>query len=102
VLRGFGITQTQYAILALLKWFEEQKEPTTQMHLVEHAKIEKMTLSKAVRRLEEDGLVLREASAVDSRAVNVRFASRGRRLIQKAIVAIESADEAFFSSLNEK
>ena len=102
VLGGFGITQTQYAILASLKWFEEQKEPATQMHLVEHAKIDKMTLSKSIRRLEEDGLVLREASAVDSRAVDVRFTTRGRKLIQKAIVAIESADEAFFSCLNEQ
>jgi len=35
VLGEFGITQTQYAILASLKWFEEKKEPTTQAHLVE-------------------------------------------------------------------
>jgi MarR family transcriptional regulator for hemolysin len=102
VLGRFGITQTQYAILASLKWFEEKKEPTTQMHLVEHAKIDKMTLSKAIRRLEVNGLVLREASTVDSRAVNVRFTTQGRKLIQEAIVAIESADEVFFSGLNEK
>ena len=102
VLGDFGITQTQYAILASLKWFEEKKEPITQAHLVEHAKIDKMTLSKAIRKLEKDGLVLRESSPTDSRAVNVRFTAQGRKLIQKAIVAIENADEDFFSCLNEK
>ncbi|MEJ2040130.1 MAG: MarR family transcriptional regulator, partial [Desulfosarcinaceae bacterium] len=101
VLGDFGITQTQYAILASLKWFEEKKEPITQAHLVEHAKIDKMTVSKAIRKLEKNGLVLRESSPTDSRAVNVRFTAQGRKLIQKAIVAIENADEDFFSCLNE-
>jgi len=102
VLSEFGITQTQYAMLASLKWFEEKKEPTTQAHLVEHAKIDKMTISKAIRRLEDDGLVLREGSSTDNRATNVRFTAQGRKVIQKAIVAIENADEEFFSCLTEK
>ena len=91
VLQKFGITQTQYAILASL-----------QTHLVEHSKIDKMTVSKAIRRLEKDGLVLREKSSQDNRAVNVRFTARGIELIQKAIVAIETVDEKFFSCLREK
>ena len=102
VLSEFGMTQTQYAILASLRWFEEKKEPVTQSHLVAHAKIDKMTVSKAIRRLEGEGLVLRERSATDSRATNVRFSTKGRRIIQKAIIAIENADEDFFSCLNEK
>lgn len=99
VLDGFGITQTQYAMLASLRWFEEQKEPASQAHLVAHTRIDKMTVSKAVRKLEDDGLVIREASAADSRANNVRFTAKGRRIVQKAIVAIEGADEEFFSCL---
>ena len=102
VLAEFGITQTQYAILASLRWFEEKEEPITQTQLVEHTKIDKMTVSKAIRRLESKGLVLRERSAIDSRATNVRFSKIGLEIIQKAIVAIESADEDFFSCLNEK
>lgn len=99
VLGHLGITQTQYAIMASLRWFEHQGEPPTQGHLVEHARIEKMTLSKAIRRLEDDGLLLREPSPEDSRAVNVRFTAKGRKLVQKAVVAIETADDEFFGSL---
>lgn len=102
VLGEFGITQTQYAMLASLKWFEEKSEPTNQSHLVEHAKIDKMTVSKAIRKLEESGLVIREQSSFDSRATEVHFTAQGRRVIQKAIVAIESADEEFFSGLTKK
>lgn len=101
-LSELGISQTQYAILASLMWFEDQREPTTQAHLVHHAKIDKMTLSKAIRGLEKDGLVLRAQSPSDSRATNVRFTAKGKRTVKRAIVMIENADEEFFSCLNEK
>lgn len=100
VLGDFGITQTQYAILASLRWFEERHQPPTQTHLVEHAKLEKMTLSKAIRRLEEDGLVKRAQSSSDGRATQVRFTAKGRKITEAAIVAIEDADDMFFATLS--
>ena len=99
VLDGHGITQTQYAILASLRWFEEQGEPPTQAHLAGHTRIDKMTLSKALRRLEAQRLVKRTASKQDSRAVEVAFTARGRRLIPQAVVDIETADAEFFGRL---
>jgi MarR family transcriptional regulator, transcriptional regulator for hemolysin len=102
VLGRLAITQTQYAILASLRWFEEQREPPTQAHLVDHAKIDKMTLSKAIRKLEDAGLLVREASPEDSRAMHVRFTAKGRKLVQQAIVAIENADDEFFSALGPR
>ena len=100
VLQSLGITQTQYAILASLRWFEEQGEPPTQAHLVEHARIEKMTLSKAIRKLEEAGVLKRDPSPHDSRAVHVRFTAKGRKLVQQAVRAVEDADDAFFAALS--
>ena len=99
VLDAHGITQTQYAILASLRWFEQQAEPPTQTHLTAHTRIDKMTLSKALRRLEAQGLVKRRPSPQDSRAVEVAFTARGRRLIPQAVVAIETADAEFFGQL---
>ena len=100
VFDGFGITQTHYAVLASLRWFEERREPTTQALLAKHARIEPMTLSKAFRRLEDNGLVIREQHAVDSRAITVRLTAKGRRLTEKAIVAVEDADDEFFGRLS--
>jgi len=99
LLDGYGITQTQYAILASLRWFEAQGEPPTQTHLAEHTKTDKMTLSKALRGLEVQGLVKRTKSREDARAVGVRFSPKGRSLVQKAVVTVEGADEAFFGKL---
>jgi DNA-binding MarR family transcriptional regulator len=100
VLEAHGITQTQYAILASLRWFEEQGEPPAQAHLAEHTRIDKMTLSKALRRLEAQGLVRRRPSREDSRAVEVAFTAKGRKLIPQAVVDIESADAEFFGRLD--
>jgi DNA-binding MarR family transcriptional regulator len=101
ILGEFGITQTQYAILASLKWFAVHGEPTTQVHIAAHARIDKMTFSKAIRNLENDGLVLRVPSTKDSRAINVAFSEKGRVVIQNAVLAIEKADDEFFSCLSE-
>lgn len=97
-----GISQTQYAILASLRWFETQSTPPTQAALVEHAKIEKMTLSKAIRQLEAEGLLARASTPNDARAITVRFTAKGRKLVNRAIVLIERADAAFFTALNRR
>jgi DNA-binding MarR family transcriptional regulator len=102
VLAPLGITQTQYAILASLRWFEAQREPNTQAHLAQHAKIEKMTLSKAIRRLEEQGIVLREGAPDDLRALHVSLTPAGRRLVERAVRAVEQADEDFFAVLGPR
>ena len=100
VLEAYGITQTQYAILASLRWFEEQGEPPSQAHLAEHTRIDKMTLSKALRRLEAEGLVKRRPSREDSRVMEVAFTAKGRRLIPRAVIDIENADAEFFGRLD--
>lgn len=94
-----GLTQTQYAILASLRWFEEQGEPPNQAHLAAHTRIDKMTLSKALRRLEAQRLVKRTPSKDDSRAVEVVFTAKGRKLIPQAVRDIEAADAEFFGRL---
>jgi len=101
LLEIFGINQTQFAILASLKWFEEHNEETSQAHIVEHAKIDKMTVSKAIRNLALKKFIIRTKSNTDGRAINIKFTSSGKKMINKAIVAIENADDEFFSSLSQ-
>jgi DNA-binding MarR family transcriptional regulator len=47
------------------------------------------------------GFVLRKRLPSDNRAETVQFAAKGRRIVQKAIKAVENADEEFFSCLPE-
>lgn len=98
----FGITQTQYAILASIRWHETQGAVATQTELAAHARLEAMTLSKAIRKLEADGLVNRTSSAADQRAMIVQLTAKGRRAVQQAVVAVEQADDEFFGVLSER
>lgn len=102
IFNDLRIQQTQYAILASLKFYEEKNEKCTQAFLVEHARIDKMTLSKSVRQLEKSGLVRRTQSEEDARAVIVNLTSKGRKLVNEAVQRIEDADESFFQYLTEK
>lgn len=65
-----------------------------------HTRIDKMTLSKAICKLEDMELVARVPSATDTRAVEVGFTESGRQLIHAAIFAVERTDDAFFSRLD--
>lgn len=100
ILNKFDINQTQFAMMASLKWFEEHNKETTQAHIVEHSKIEKMTVSKSLRSLENKKLITRVKSKTDARAFNVELTTKGIIIINKAIVAIEFADDEFFSCLS--
>lgn len=102
VFAAFGVTPTQFAILASLRYFEERRHVVSQVLLADHARLEPMTLSKAIRKLEEDGMVLREPSTSDSRAMVVRLTAQGRRVTQKAVVAVERADDEFFGVLTAR
>jgi DNA-binding MarR family transcriptional regulator len=99
----FSITQTQYAIMASILWFEERNKLISQADLVLHTKIEKMTLSKAIRNLETKKFITRKQSIKDSRALNISITSIGKKEIKKLIKKTEEADEIFFNviSFNE-
>jgi DNA-binding MarR family transcriptional regulator len=54
--------------LAFANEVDEHGESTTQAHIADHAKIERMTLSKSIRKLEENDLVLRTQSSAHTRS----------------------------------
>jgi DNA-binding MarR family transcriptional regulator len=100
VLAEFSLTQTQFALLASLQWLLEHAQPPTQATLGAHSKIDKMTLSKAIRNLEQQGWVDRAPSATDSRALCLSLTPIGQAGVQDAIRAVEAADEVFFAALD--
>jgi DNA-binding MarR family transcriptional regulator len=61
-----------------------------------------MTVSQVVRALEKAGYFTRVAHPTDSRARVIRPTDAGRRLAAKALVAVETTDEAFFAPLRSE
>ncbi len=101
-LEPHNISHAQFVIMALLLWFEKHQYDTTQVLIANWSKLDKMTVSKAVKRLVIQELVTRVEHKIDSRAKTVCLTHRGKELVRKLVPIIESVDTNFFETLPEQ
>jgi MarR family transcriptional regulator, organic hydroperoxide resistance regulator len=97
-LQPFELTHSQFVLLATATWFGA-RETLTQARLAELSGVDAMTTSQVVRTLEAAQLVERRSHPNDPRAKAIIVTSAGRAKAQKAIVAVEDTDAAFFAPL---
>ncbi len=97
-LQPFGLTHVQFVLTAALTWLGTDG-PVTQRQLADFAGTDPMMTSQVVRALESRGLVDRSPHPDDGRARALTVTRRGRALVNRAIVAVEACDAAFFEPL---
>jgi DNA-binding MarR family transcriptional regulator len=97
-LKPFGLTHVQFVLLAALTWLGTDG-PVTQRALAEHAGTDPMMTSQVVRVLADRQLVLRTPHVTDRRAWSVSATDAGIALANRAVVAVEACDRAFFGPL---
>ncbi len=97
-LKPFGLTHVQFVLLASLVWLGVDG-PVTQRRLADHARTDPMMTSQVVRALERRDLLVRTAHTSDGRAWSLSATDTGTALVNLAVGAVESCDDAFFSSL---
>lgn len=98
-LETIELSHSGFVILASLLWFKEQKMEVTQTVLINHTKLDKMTVSKSLKILEKNLLVRRSENEKDTRAKTITLTEKGIHLTKQAIVLVENIDKAFFSNL---
>jgi MarR family transcriptional regulator, organic hydroperoxide resistance regulator len=98
-LEPFGITHSQFVLLASIHWLTLHKQEVTQIGLSSHTKIDPMTTSTVLRTLQQKGLLQRQEHATDTRAKTVVLTDAGKKLVKKAVVAVEKFDHDFFAEL---
>jgi MarR family transcriptional regulator, organic hydroperoxide resistance regulator len=101
-LEAYGLTHSQFVLLASIHWLTLQKQEVTQILLSSHTKIDPMTTSTVLRTLQQKGFVQRKEHATDTRAKTVALTEEGKKLVRKAVVAVEKFDKLFFSLLGNK
>ena len=79
LIRGYGLTQAQFDIIATLG----NTEGMTFKQIGELTLITKGTLTGVVDRLERDGMVRRHAEAADQRSTRVRLTAKGERMFEQ-------------------
>jgi DNA-binding MarR family transcriptional regulator len=94
-LQPFGLTHSQFVILATATWFGAS-ETLTQARLAELSGVDPMTTSQVVRTLEEASLIERRSHPDDPRAKAIVVTSAGRERARKALSVVEETDAAFF------
>ncbi|MBS0184886.1 MAG: winged helix-turn-helix transcriptional regulator [Proteobacteria bacterium] len=100
-LEPFGVSHAQFVIMALLLWFKAHHYDTTQTLIVEWSKLDKMTVSKALKKLVEEKLVERFEHKIDTRSKSVFLTEKGKELIHQLVPRVEHIDETFFEKLGQ-
>ena len=84
ILRPLGLTFARYQVLGMLRW----TGPLTLGALGHRLWITPATVTSAVDRLEKAGLSRRVAHPTDARATLVEITTKGRRLFDRAVEAL--------------
>lgn len=101
-LEQYGLTHSQFVLMASIHWLTLHKQEVTQVVLSNHTKIDPMTTSTVLRTLQQKGLVQRQEHSTDTRAKTVGLTEEGKRIVKKAVVTVEKFDNEFFSLLGNK
>ncbi len=101
-LEGVGLSHSAFVILASLLWFAEHDGEVTQTTIINHTKLDKMTVSKSLKTLCTDGFVLRSENEFDTRAKSIELTDVGRETAIKAVKIVENVDKEFFSRLTKE
>lgn len=103
-LEAYDISHAQFVIMATLMWFEAHHYNTTQILIVNWSKLDKMTVSKSLKKLVSLGYVNRIEHETDTRAKRVSLTKKGKEMVRKLVPIVEGIDSVFFgkTSHNEQ
>ena len=100
-LEPLSLSHSGFVLLASLLWFEEQEIVVTQTTLIEHTKLDKMTVSKSLKVLEKNAFVLRTENEEDTRAKTILLSDEGRLIAIESVKIVEGVDGSFFSAITD-
>ena len=96
LLKPLGLTQPQFAILAVCGWLTRDGEQITQNGIAHFTGMDRMHISQIVARLEKDGLLEKRIDPQDQRANLLSLSEQGRVQLRIAMPVVEAFDKGFF------
>src|SRR3989338_3325283 len=98
----YDLSHPQFVILAILLWFQEKKEESNQIRIARLSKLDKMTVSKSLKKLVALGLVDRSEHKQDTSAKSVVLTKKGKIMAMKLVPIVEQIDANYFGQLSHK
>lgn len=99
VLDPLDLTHTQFTLLSALAWLSRESDKVTQVDIANQGNADRMMVSKVLRTLEEKKFITRHEHPTDTRAKTIKLTRDGERVLQQAIICVETADLDFFHQL---
>ncbi len=99
VLSEFGLTHTQFVIMANTHFLSIKNKDVTQIEIAKHAGIDKMLTSNVLKVLLKKQLIDRKEHKTDTRAKTVCLTKDGTAILTKAVKVVEDFDKIFFDKL---
>jgi DNA-binding MarR family transcriptional regulator len=96
-LRPLGMSVTRYSCLELLA----QRPGLSNSELARGAFVTRQSMNVLLQALERDGYVTRAAEAPVGKALPTRLTPRGRRVLEKATVAVRSVEVRMLAGMTE-
>ncbi len=97
----YDVSHAQFVILANVLWFEGVKQTPTQILIVRSTKLDKMTVSKSLKKLVAQGFIKRVEHKDDTRAKSVYLTTEGKKMASKLVPIVEKIDEKFFGVMSK-
>ncbi len=88
--RGADLTPQRYLLLLMVKGAAAGDERATITDIAERLRVEAHTITGAVTRAEEAGLVVREGCDQDRRRTWIRLTREGERRLARVVAALEN------------
>ncbi|MGE5196701.1 MAG: MarR family winged helix-turn-helix transcriptional regulator [Anaerolineae bacterium] len=101
VLKPLGLTHPQFVVLATTGWLTRTGQRASQAEIGRYAALDPNTTSQILRTLQAKGLIKRSHIS-DERSKYPILTAAGTKSLAKALPAVESADAAFFASIDLK
>lgn len=101
-LEPFEISHAQFVMMAILLWFQSKHKTVLQTDLINLSKLDKMTVSKALKKLAALNLIQRQENIHDTRAKTVLLTTSGVLLAKKLVPLVETIDAEFFNRLQNE
>ena len=97
--REAGLTMQRYLLLLMVKGAPSGEERATINDVAERLKVESHTVTGAVGRAEEAGLVVREQCTEDRRRMWIRLTSEGERRLERVVTSLQAQRDELIAAL---
>jgi DNA-binding MarR family transcriptional regulator len=101
VLKPLDLTHPQLVVLATTAWLTRKGDHISQIDVGNAAGLDPNTTSQILRGLEAKNLIKRTRS-LNERSKNPALTTVGSVILNKALPAVEKADDQFFKSVSQK